>query len=417
MKTNSILSRLSPRRPLFLLALLLLGTAVLSAVFSAHTPPAAAGSSSLTYLPIIQTPRQFEANPLPQTFPYITDIVNAGDDRLFITSKTGVIYVMQANGSVSVFLDITSRVISSGSEEGLLGLAFDPDYANNGYFYVSYIGSYTGTPKDQLLVSRFAVTGNPNVADPGSEIQIFRVEQDFDPHNGGALRFNPLDDYLYVGVGDDSQLLVAQSSSGFKGRIVRLDTASLLTQDVQTLKPLIDTETVQAVVPTERWAKGLRNPWRIAFDVYSGGMFIGDVGASAYEEINYIPNGVSGLNFGWPCLEGPNVVSQGGQCGNPNDYVKPLYYYPHQDLSCAIIGGDVVRLGGTPASPQRYIFGDACNQKIFTYSNESGVWEAKEVGRIDAPPGILTSFGMSQDGRIFAGTYSNVGKLYELYIP
>jgi glucose/arabinose dehydrogenase len=294
-------------------------------------------------------------------------------------------------------------VLSTAGEQGLFAIAFHPNYVNNGYFYVSY------TRLDMALqISRFSVTANPDTADPSSETDILSVFESQDFHNGGSLRFSPMDGYLYAGVGDDANGQKAQNPTEVYGKILRLNVGDGRV-DPNARYVLGGAE---ARVIIQIWAMGLRNPWRIAFDELTGNMFVGDVGGSQQEEIDIIFNGVQGMNFGWPCLEGTFVRDHEPNCENHNGFVPPIHTYEHTNNRCAIILGRVER----PAVQERVIFGDYCNPEIHTLSLVGTTWVDEVVGEMPAEAPFLTSFGWDNAGNLYAGTQSPA-PIYNLFIP
>ncbi len=352
-----------------------------ASLFAARLLRANSADSQL-FLPFLATERAFEANPLPHSFNFVTDVVNAGDARLFVAERAGLIKVVQADGTLSTFLDIQSQVKSDEGETGLYGIAFHPDYANNGYFYVSYFGTERG---DGLYVTRFSVSADENVADPTSAAIQLMISMEAFFHNGGALRFNK-DGYLYLGVGDDHNSGHAQTES-LKGKLLRLD---------------VDGEGVSF----EIWARGLRNPWRIGVDPVTGDIFIGDVGDRKFEEVNFLPFGVRNLNYGWPCYEGSE--GQSG-CGNPDHFTPSIYEYDHT-MGCSVTGGEVVYKG----SERVYLFADLCRRTIQSLRFMDGAWQVALEGTLPEEAGILLTFGRNHTGTIFAGAEQTV---FELYLP
>ena len=232
----------------------------------------------------------------------ITDIANAGDSRLFVTQQSGEIRIVQSNGNVlgTPFLDLNG-LVSSGSERGLLGLVFHPSYASNGFFYVNYTDLSGDT-----VVSRFSVSGNPDIANAGSEVQILAQNQTFSNHNGGDLSFGPSDGFLYIGMGDGGSGCDpnddAQDPTTFLGKMLRIDVDGGSPYAIPPSNPFVGTPGVL----DEIWALGVRNPWRFSFDrMAPHDMWIGDVGQIAREEIDRQPGGsAGGENYGWDCKEG-----------------------------------------------------------------------------------------------------------------
>lgn len=396
---------------LIVLTLILMGTAVVAITRAAAQPTQ---NDSFIYMPSVMGRFEFAVEPIPGSFDRVTDIANAGDDRLFIVERGGRVRVMEPTGAISTFLDISSRVDANGGEKGMFSIAFHPNYASNGTFFVSYTGPEGSSTN--VFVSRFQVSGNPNVADAGSEERIFRAGQLFDVHNGGGLRFNPVDGYLYFGLGDDLQFTIAQDNTFDKGKLLYLDVDAEATAVPQTVAGLPN---AAAYVPVEIAASGLRNAWKFGIHPLYGHIYIGDVGSNLYEEINVIPFGLENLNFGWPCMEGPEITQEGGPCANPERFSRPAYYYKHgvePGQGCAIIAGEVI-LGDGPASEDRLIFGDSCSGEIYTIRNIQGTWDIEQLGIFENMPNILTTFGIDNAGTIYAGTHASGGPIFKLFIP
>ncbi len=371
-------------------------------------------STSDYFLPLIFVPREFEIIPTEATFTNVTHITHAGDERIFVVELAGTIRILHPNGTTSLFLDIRDRVLDEGAEQGLFALAFHPDYANNGYFYVTYTAAYPqDSNKSYLKLSQFQVTANPDVANSASELLLLSIIQDFPVHNGGALEFNPQDGRLYMGIGDDSQNLVAQDDGSYKGKILRINVNASRTAQNAVLEQL-DADTIASTaVSIELSAKGLRNPWRMAIDPVSGHIFVGDVGDRLWEEIDVIPFGYNGGNFGWPCVEGPEVLFTGGACDKFFD--PPIHYYSE---GCVVVVGEYYRYEGDLSLPGRLIFADACVQQIQTLTYTAGSWQAKPIGDLSSVSGgLLTTFGQDVNGTVYAGVLGASVPLFELYIP
>jgi len=189
------------------------------------------------------------------------DMAHAGDDRLFVVEKQGVIKILNADGSVNptAFLDISSIVNSAANERGLLGLAFHPDYTNNGYFFVYYTGSNGAT-----IVSRYTVSSDPGIADENSQKLVFTTPQPFSNHNGGAIKFSPADGYLYIAIGDGGSGGDPQDNgqdvSSYLGKILRIDINSTAPYTIPSDNPFLSDPFVQP----EIWSTGWRNPWRFS---------------------------------------------------------------------------------------------------------------------------------------------------------
>jgi glucose/arabinose dehydrogenase len=344
----------------------------------------------------------------------ITDIAHCGDERLFCALQAGTIRIVGAGGSLlsTPFLNIAGQVNSSGNEQGLLGLAFDPNYADNGRFYVFYtFGSGAGTSR----VSRFTVGADPNVADAASEEVLLTIPQPFTNHNGGDLEFGP-DGMLYISVGDggsggDPQNL-AQNLGNLNGSILRIDVTGASGYTIPEDNPFLDTP---GALP-EIWAYGLRNPWRIGFDRTTGDLWIGDVGQNAWEEVDFWPAGDhSGPNFGWRCYEGFASYTTSG-CQPAAAYVPPVQVHPTGSSQwCSVIGGRVYRGTEFPRLSGRYIYTDYCKGEFHSLRpNGQGGW----VNEVVLAPGSAGFSVIAENaaGELFAGRSSN-GTLHRIIDP
>ena len=332
-------------------------------------------------------------------------ITHAGDGsgRLFIIEKPGRLRIFQ-DGTLlpEPFLDITTRVGSQGNEQGLLGLAYDPEFAQNGYFYVNYTDLNGDT-----VVSRFSrLAGDPNRADPGSEVRLLFIPQPFQNHNGGMLAFGP-DGYLYIGTGDGGSAGDpqgnGQSLNSLLGKILRIDVAS---GDPYAIPP--DNSFIANSLP-EIWAYGLRNPWRFSFDLLTGDLYIGDVGQNQWEEVNYLPSGTrAGANFGWNVYEGNHPYS-GTSSGTNIQDVKPVAEYEHNQ-GCSVTGGYVYRGSQVTGWQGVYLFGDYCTGTVWGLIQDGdGSWRQE---RLFENVGRISSFGEDQDGELYLVDIS--GTIYRL---
>lgn len=287
------------------------------------------------------------------------DIAHCGDSRLFVVEQRGLIWVVDSLGNKSAepFLDIDARVRFVQNEQGLLGLAFDPDYANNGYFYVYY----TREPDADTHVSRFSRNSlNPNKADPNSELILLFEDQPFTNHNGGCMKFGP-DGYLYIALGDGGSANDPQNNgqkkNTFLGKMLRID-VSVPGQPYAAPadNPFVNNPTYRP----EIWSLGWRNPWRFSFDRLTGDMWVADVGQNAREEICFEPAGAGGRNYGWRCYEGFNNFNTSG-CQPPGAYTRPVFDYPNPSLGCSVTGGFVYRGQQYPDLYGYYLFTDYCS--------------------------------------------------------
>lgn len=364
---------------------------------------------SQIYLPLL-VGIDYHTIPYSDLLDDVTDITNAGDNRLFAAEKVGRIQVIQPNGSASVFLDIRQQVVSNGFEQGLLGLAFHPDYAKNGWFYVTYIGS-RAQEGWTLFVSRFSVSADPNSADPNSEMILAEIAQLQPIHNGGDIGFAPNDSWLWVSTGDDWMPSSAQEFWGLYGRIIRFN----INAPLRTDQPYYDDGRSVVNIPYRIKALGLRNPWRFAIDPQNGNVFIGDVGETVWEEVNYALEGEEWVNFGWPCYEGPDIFND-EFCEGSENFVQPIHTYPHP-LGCAVVAGAVYR--ATPDDDPQFIFGDYCSQEVFTMYQDGG-WQVDLLGTINqSDVDRLNTFGTDNFGRVYSGlsSFTDLLPIYQLVIP
>ena len=291
-----------------------------------------------------------------------------GDHRLFIVEQPGVIRILENNEVLGTpFLDIDVKIpnITGNDERGLLGITFDPDYAENGYFYVHY----TNLSSDGVI-ARYSVSADPNVADVASEEIILVVDQPFTNHNGGDLHFGP-DGYFYIGLGDGGSGGDpgdrAQCLDEILGKMLRIDVSDL-PYSIPPDNPFVGV----AGAREEIWALGLRNPWRFSFDRLTGDMYIGDVGQNVWEEIDFQPaDSEGGENYGWRIMEGDHCYTD-SDCNDPpilcNDpsLTDPIHEYSHA-TGCSVSGGFVYRGPLIPSLQGTYFFADFCSPTIWSF--------------------------------------------------
>jgi len=332
-------------------------------------------------------------------FQRLTNMAQPDDDQnhIFITEQPGRIRVFPDNPQATeakVFLDIRGRVSESANEEGLLGLAFDPKYSANGYFYVYYSAA---SPR-RSMVSRFSVSqSDPAVADPGSETVILEIPQPFDNHNGGQLAFGP-DGYLYIGLGDGGSggdpLGNGQNIGTILGAILRIDVESV-SEDSRSYtippdNPFVGVEGARE----EIWAYGLRNPWRFSFDMEMGFLWTGDVGQNRWEEIDVVEKG---LNYGWNTMEGSHCFLPSTDC-DTTSLELPVAEYA-RDEDCSITGGYVYRGGDIPWLVGAYVYSDFCSGRIW-YLRYDGISVTEQALLVDSDLSI-TSFGQDLEGTLY----------------
>lgn len=326
----------------------------------------------------------------------------AGDARLFVVQQGGLIRIINPDKTVNPtpFLNI-STIISCCNERGLLGLAFHPNYATNGYLYINYT-DLVGT----TTIARYHVSANPNVADGSSGTILLTVAQPFANHNGGTLRFGP-DGYLYIGMGDGG----SGGDPGNRAQNIHENLGKMLRIDVDSASPYaIPPGNPYAGVDgnDEIWAIGLRNPWKFSFNRLNHDLWIADVGQGLYEEINKVSPTAAGLNYGWNCYEGNNVYTTG--CALPTvTYTFPIATYSHS-FGCSITGGYFYTGSAYPNFANKYFFADYCSNKI-GYTDNSGVitWSAAFAGS------GFTTFGEDINGELYVAGTSNgiVSKLID----
>ncbi|MEW5867760.1 MAG: PQQ-dependent sugar dehydrogenase [Chloroflexota bacterium] len=321
-------------------------------------------------------------------------LANAGDGsgRLFVIEQPGRIKIIRDNLPLPTpFLDITDRAGSQGFEQGLLGLAFHPQYPQNGYFYVNYTDLQGNT-----IIARFQTSlEDPNRADPGSEARLLQIPQPYANHNGGSVVFGP-DGYLYLGLGDGGSAGDpqgnGQSLNSLLGKILRIDVDH---QHPYAIPP--DNPFAGGGGKPEIWAYGLRNPWRFSFDRLTGDLYIGDVGQDEWEEINFLPAGsAGGANFGWNFMEGTHAY-KGSPPASMNLMIPVAEY--HHDQGCSVTGGVVYRGGRLPAWQGIYLYGDYCTGRIWgLLRGAQGDWRSTELF---TGMGRITAFGTDEAGEIY----------------
>ena len=331
------------------------------------------------------------------------DIASAGDERLFIVSRHGTIEILYPDLSVSTFLDIDDRVGSGGGEQGLQGLVFHPDYASNGFFYVNYTDTLGDTH-----ISRFSVSaGDPDLADPDSELLLIYADQPANNHNSGDLNFGP-DGYLWLctGNGGGPANGNAQDTTSILGKVLRIDVDGGSPYAIPADNPFIGEPGVD-----EMWALGLRNPWRFSFDRLTGDLWIADVGGAIKEEVNFRPvSSGGGENYGWQCYE---ASYQSALCDTSIDFTFPIFEYNHNPFTggYAITGGFVYRGNAYPHLYGYYTTIDYVTGNAWAlHSDGMGGWLVDTLGFL---VDHITSFGEDQNGEIYA-CEKDAGNIYRL---
>ncbi|HEY8476648.1 MAG TPA: PQQ-dependent sugar dehydrogenase [Chloroflexota bacterium] len=369
-----------------------------------QTPPADAADQQLA-----GPPRQREIVwprvQLSGGFDLPVQVTHAGDGsgRLFVVEQRGRVRIVENGALLSrPFLAIEDRVSCCG-ERGLLNIAFPPGYAEKGHFYISY----TATNGD-LVVARYRVTADPNVADPLSEEVLLTIPQPTEVHNGGRLVFGPKDGYLYVGSGDGGVPVDgdnrAQDLQSLLGKILRIDVeAGVFPYRIPDDNPFVHTPGARG----EIWALGLRNPWGLTFDPETGDLYIADVGERSYEEVNYQPASSSGgENYGWPILEGLHCT--GVASCDASQTTLPVAQYSHEH-GCSIIGGPIAR-GQPPHEYRLFLYADFCSGRLWGLQRVDDRWHTNLLSQA---PFLVSALGEDENGRVYVADYTH-GSLLQL---
>jgi glucose/arabinose dehydrogenase len=351
----------------------------------------------------VVAPEQYSLRPAIEglTEPVYLTYANGDSSRLFIVEQPGTIRIWREGQLLpQPFLDIQDLVNDEASERGLLGLAFHPDYPNNGQFFVNYTDVNGDT-----VVARYRVSDDPDRADPASAQTVLAVDQPYANHNGGDLVFGP-DGYLYIGLGDGGSAgdpqNNAQNLGSLLGKMLRID----VNQDpygVPNDNPFVQ----QGGARPEIWAYGLRNPWRYSFDRATRDLFIADVGQNQIEEVDFQPaDSRGGENYGWRFMEGSGPYKGSA----PDGLIPPVTEYTHAEGGCSITGGYVYRGQALPALDGVYFFGDYCTGYIWSLRRTaSGAWEKQ----LFLESGLrISSFGEDPAGELYVVHHG--GTVYQL---
>jgi glucose/arabinose dehydrogenase len=315
---------------------------------------------------------------------------NDGSGRIFVLEQPGVIRIARDGELLpEPFMDIRARVGDQANEQGLLGLAFHPEYADNGFFFTNYTDT-SGTS----IISQWQVSSDPDRGDPDSEQILMRVQQPYGNHNGGGVKFGP-DGYLYLSLGDggsggDPQNH-GQTVTTLLGTLLRIDPDLRGGYTIPEDNPFLNGEG-----QPEIWAYGLRNPWRFTFDDVTGDLYIADVGQNAIEEINFTAAGTpGGLNFGWNYKEGTQPFR--GEPPAGLELVDPVYEYTHSE-GCSVTGGHVVRAEHLPEWNGIYLYGDYCNGRVWGLLQGEQGWQSQLLFTTGVN---ISAFGKDEVGDIY----------------
>lgn len=346
---------------------------------------------------------RIDLEPVAKGFESPLGITHAGDGsgRLFVVEQTGTVRIL-TEGEVldEPFLDVSEAIVAGG-EQGLLGLAFHPDYRRNGRLFVNYTDVAGNT-----VVAEVGTSNDPNRADEGSLRPLLQIDQPFANHNGGQLAFGP-DGYLYIATGDGGSAGDpegnGQNTEALLGKLLRVDVDSGDPYAIPEGNPF-----ARGGGAPEVWAYGLRNPWRFSFDTATGDLWIADVGQSRFEEINTAGSDRGGLNYGWNVMEG-RACFEGSGC-DESDKVLPISGYTH-DSGCSVTGGYVYRGVESPALTGGYIFGDFCSGTIWGIEARITKFTTPEVLLESALS--ISSFGLDEGGELYL-TDLNGGRVFKI---
>ncbi|MBL8003169.1 MAG: PQQ-dependent sugar dehydrogenase [Flavobacteriales bacterium] len=364
-----------------------------------------------------QNPVQLKLNTWATGLTKVLDITHCGDSRLFVVRQPGIIQIITDSNTVlpTPFLNIQGLVYDVGGEQGLLGMAFDPDYHNNGYFYVHYTG---GTGNGISTIARYSVNPNDSNLAIGSSGEIlYTWPQPYANHNGGDLDFGP-DGYLYIALGDGGSAgdpqNNAQDLSDPLGDILRIKPEPDSTYSIPPDNPWANAggDTLREI-----WASGLRNPFRFGFDRLTGDVWIGDVGQNAWEELDFLPAASvpGGPNFGWRCYEGDQPYNVGGSCLPYSQYVAPVVVRNNVlngGTWCSIMGGRVYRGTEFPRLYGRHIYTDYCSGQFYSIRPDGfGDWIDENL--LSSGLQGFACIGDGADGSLYACNVSN-GNVYRI---
>jgi glucose/arabinose dehydrogenase len=348
--------------------------------------------------------------PVVSGFAQPVGVTHAGDGsgRQFVLEQAGRVRIVRDGVLLPVpFLDISDRVLAGG-ERGLLGLAFPPDFAGKGYFYVDY----TRIPDGATVVSRFRLSPDPDIALTTGEEVLLLVEQPFENHNAGQLAFGP-DGFLYIALGDGGSagdpFGNGQNRATLLGNILRIDVESgIVPYAIPADNPFVG----EPNVLNEIWAFGLRNPWRFSFDRLTGDLYIADVGQNLVEEVNFqAAASTGGENYGWNIMEGTSCFLS--PACDRTGLTLPVAEYRHGAGDCSVTGGFVYRGAEHPALQGIYFYADFCTGRLWGLRRNGAAWENQLL--LDTALQI-SSFGEDEAGNLYLADFG-VGDIYKIDVP
>jgi len=374
------------------------GPLALLALLGCSSPPGTAPPATTDSLRLVPVVTSGLSSPVYLTAP-------TGDTaRLFVVEQSGQIRIVQHGQLLpAAFLDIHTRLVSGG-EQGLLSVAFHPNYATNGYLYVNYTDLNGDTRVERYTVS----AADSNLADTATHKLIIFIPQPYTNHNGGLVMFGP-DGMFYIGMGDggsggDPQNR-AQSPDSLLGKLLRIDVDGGDPYAIPAGNPFATSGGAKEI-----WALGLRNPWRFAFDRSAGLLYIGDVGQGAWEEVDVQPASQGGLNYGWRIMEGAHCYNP-ANCSSAG-LVLPAVEYDHSNGQCAIIGGFVYRGTRFPALAGQYFYADLCAGWVRSFSYAGGAVTGQTSWTLEPGAGSPLSFGEDSRGELYV--LSSGGTVYRI---
>lgn len=365
------------------------------------TPVAATATPAATSTALAPV-TSIQLQPVAGGFFNPTYLTHAGDERLFVVEQAGTITIIENGQRLrGRFLDIQDRVNAGASEQGLLSVAFHPNYSAEGEpgfgeFFVNYTGPLAGDPETYTIIARYRVSDDPNRADPDSRAVIMNIEQPYANHNGGQLQFGP-DGYLYIGMGDGGSggdpHGHGQNAGTLLGALLRIDVTGQETYAIPPDNPFTNVSGVR----DEIWAYGLRNPWRFSFDRATGDLYLADVGQNTWEEVNFQPApNAGGHNYGWNIMEGTHCFNS-DSC-DTEGLVLPVAEYGRAG-GCSVTGGYVYRGRQFPSLTGTYFFADYCTGTIWGLARQAdGRWETTAVYNSGVQ---ISSFGEDRDGELY----------------
>jgi len=373
------------------------GPLALLALLGCSSPPGTAPPATTDSLRLVPVVTSGLSSPVYLTAP-------TGDTaRLFVVEQSGQIRIVQHGQLLpAAFLDIHTRLVSGG-EQGLLSVAFHPNYRTNGYLYVNYTDLNGDTRVERYTVS----AADSNLADTATHKLIIFIPQPYTNHNGGLVMFGP-DGMFYIGMGDGGSVgdpqNRAQSPDSLLGKLLRIDVDGGDPYAIPAGNPFATSGGAKEI-----WALGLRNPWRFAFDRSAGLLYIGDVGQGAWEEVDVQPASQGGLNYGWRIMEGAHCYNP-ANCSSAG-LVLPAVEYDHSNGQCAIIGGFVYRGTRFPALAGQYFYADLCAGWVRSFSYAGGAVTGQTSWNLDLSPGTPLSFGEDARGELYLLTGGGVYRI------